>query len=175
MLTAFANYDSQVDYVQGMNFIVAALLLHCSEVIAFWLFVALIEDCEMRDIYLPSLPGLFKHSHMIDTLMEHHLPQIAQHLNQHNIKAELFASEWIFGLFSSVIPVDHMGIFFDEFFKRKWIFFYQLVLQLMHNHKRKIYQEDDFYCIIHQIKYQYIEAQGFPAIKTMREFNDSKR
>jgi hypothetical protein len=59
---AFASYDSQVDYVQGMNYIVAALLLHCSEVIAFWLFVSLIEDCDLRDIYMPSLPGLFKHS-----------------------------------------------------------------------------------------------------------------
>jgi hypothetical protein len=149
VLTAFANYDSQVDYVQGMNFVVAALLLHCSEVIAFWLFVALIEDCEMRDIYLPKLPGMFKHSLMIDMLISYHVPQVSSHLVSHNIKAELFASEWIFGLFSSVIPVDHMGYFFDEFFQRKWIFFYQLVLQLMHHHKRKIIHEDDFYSIIH--------------------------
>ena len=26
-------------------------------------------------------------------------------------------------MFSSVIPVDHMGLFFDEFFKSKWVFF----------------------------------------------------
>lgn len=45
-----------------MNFIVGALLMHCSEDIAFWLFVALIEDFEMRDIYQPKLPGLYKHS-----------------------------------------------------------------------------------------------------------------
>jgi hypothetical protein len=135
VLTAFANYDTQVDYVQGMNFVVAALLLHCSEVIAFWLFVALIEDFEMRDIYLPKLPGLFKHSQMIDILIEQHLPEVHSHFNEHSIKAELFASEWIFGLFSSVIPVDFMGLFFDEFFKRSWVFFYQLVLQLMHHHK----------------------------------------
>lgn len=79
VLTAFSNYDCQVNYVQGMNYIVAALLLHCSEVIAFWLFVALIEDYELRDIYLPSLPGLFKHSQMIDILMEQHLPSVFNH------------------------------------------------------------------------------------------------
>jgi hypothetical protein len=53
VLTAFANYERQVDYVQGMNFIVGQLLLHCSETMAFWLFVALIEDCGMRDVFLP--------------------------------------------------------------------------------------------------------------------------
>jgi hypothetical protein len=45
-----------------MNFIVGSLLLHCSEENAFWLFVSLIEDYEMRDIYQPDLPGLKKHS-----------------------------------------------------------------------------------------------------------------
>lgn len=45
-----------------MNFIVGSLLFHTSEVMAFWLFVSLLEDCELRDIYLPKLPGLYKHS-----------------------------------------------------------------------------------------------------------------
>jgi hypothetical protein len=92
-----------------MNFIVGALLLHCSETIAFWLFVALIEDCSVRDIFTPGLPGLFKHSEMIESLIKVHLPEISSHFGRHCIKAEVYASEWIFGLFSSVIPVDQMG------------------------------------------------------------------
>ena len=48
-----------------MNFIVGALLLHCSEEVTFWLFVALIEDYEMREIYMEGLPGHIKHSTLI--------------------------------------------------------------------------------------------------------------
>ena len=70
----------------------------------------------------------------------------------HNIKAELYASEWVFGLFASVIPLEHMGLFFDEFFKSKWIFFYQVILELMKHHKHQIVIEDDFYCLMHKIK-----------------------
>lgn len=80
VLTAFANYERQVDYVQGMNFIVGQLLLHCSETVAFWLFVSLIEDCDMRDIYLPQLPGLSKHSRIVELLIEKHLPALWYHL-----------------------------------------------------------------------------------------------
>ena len=69
VLIAFSNYDKSVDYVQGMNFIVGQLLLHCSETMAFWLFVALIEDCQMRDIYLPNLPGLSKHCQIMNWLI----------------------------------------------------------------------------------------------------------
>ena len=69
VLTAFSVYEREVCYVQGMNFIVATLLLHCSEVFAFWLFVALIKECEMREIYGPHLKGLFKHSLVIEVLI----------------------------------------------------------------------------------------------------------
>ena len=44
-----------------MNFIMGALLWHANEVDAFWLFVSLVEKYELRDLYLPGLPGLSKH------------------------------------------------------------------------------------------------------------------
>lgn len=90
--------------MQGMNFIVAQLLLHCSETFAFWLFVSLIEDCEMRDIYEPELSGLFKHSSMIELLVQANLPKLHKKLTESHIKPIVYASEWIFGLFASVIP-----------------------------------------------------------------------
>jgi hypothetical protein len=62
-----------------MNFIVGALLYHCSEVMAFWLFVSLIEDCEVRDIYLKGLPGLYKHSEIIDMLIRDNMKDLYLH------------------------------------------------------------------------------------------------
>lgn len=62
-----------------MNFIVGALLYHANEVMAFWLFVSLIEDCEMRDIYMNGLPGLFKHSHIISSLISTNMFELAEH------------------------------------------------------------------------------------------------
>lgn len=49
-----------------MNHIVDALMQHCSEETAFWLFVSLIEDYEMRDIYQVGIPGLYKHISVIN-------------------------------------------------------------------------------------------------------------
>ena len=83
---------------------------------AFWLFVTLIEDCLLRDIFTPKVPGLYKHSQVIERLISIHLPDIYDHFWQNNIKAEMYASEWIFGLFSSVIPIDQMGEFYTHFF-----------------------------------------------------------
>ena len=62
-----------------MNFVVASLLYHASEEIAVWLFVALVEDYELRDVYLPEVPGLFKHSRIIGQLLRTHNPKVAAH------------------------------------------------------------------------------------------------
>lgn len=79
ILISLCKYDPKIGYVQGMNFIVGALLFHCSEEIAFWLFIALVEDCEMRDIYQPGLPGLYKHTQIIDILILENLNKIYKH------------------------------------------------------------------------------------------------
>eukprot|EP00347_Sterkiella_histriomuscorum_P000966 403373845 len=154
VLTAFANYDHQVDYVQGMNFIVASLLFHANEVMSFWLFVSLIEDCELRDIYMHGLPGLFKHSQIIDMLIMENLHQVFSHFCLHNLKVEMYASDWIFGLFASVIPLEKMSAFFSKFYQYKWIFFYKLILSILKFLEEELLQEDELWNILNQIKSQ---------------------
>ena len=89
----------------------------------------------MRDIYLPKLPGLFKHSQMIELLIKVNLPKLQCHLIEHNIRAQMYASEWIFGLFASVIPCEYMCLFLDKFFQHKWVFFYSLILTILRKHE----------------------------------------
>jgi hypothetical protein len=76
VLRAFHKYDSRIGYVQGMNFIVGSLLLHCAEEITFWLFVSLIDDYQMREIFKPQIPGLYMHVGILEHLMEQHLPRL---------------------------------------------------------------------------------------------------
>ena len=71
ILIAFCRFDPEIGYVQGMNFIAGSLLYHCPEEIAFWLFCRIVEDYDMRDIYLPGIPGLYKHCQLIDLLLFH--------------------------------------------------------------------------------------------------------
>lgn len=152
MLLAFTKYDSTVGYVQGMNFVVAALLLHCAEEIAFWLFVSIIEDYEMRDIYRPRLPGLYKHTQIINMLMFTNVRQIYQHFVINGIRVEMFATNWIFTLFASIVPINQMGMIFDEFFRSSWIFVYKLALHLLRSNEKSILATDDISAMISPMK-----------------------
>jgi hypothetical protein len=133
-LRAFACYDGQADYVQGMNFLVGQLLMHCSAPLTFWLFVELIEECELRDVFQVGLPGLQKHSYILRLLVAKHLPELGDHFEEHQVQAEMYASDWIFSLFCSVLPENQSavtGSFFSQFLVHKWEFFYKLVLSIL--------------------------------------------
>ncbi len=69
VLRAYAIYSKHIGYVQGMNFICGTLLYHCAEEVAFWLFVILLEDYDLEDVYMVGLPGLYKHTQMINMLI----------------------------------------------------------------------------------------------------------
>jgi hypothetical protein len=64
----------------------------------------------------------------------------------------MYASDWIFGLFASVIPLEKMKIFFNIFFKRKWVFFYQMILSILRNLEQAILQEEELWEILNAIK-----------------------
>ena len=70
VLRAFSNYDNTIKYFQGMNFIVGFFLYHCDEYIAFWLFVSLIEEYDLRSLFMDDFPGLKLHVHRIELILE---------------------------------------------------------------------------------------------------------
>jgi len=79
LLTTFIKYNTSLGYVQGMNFIAGSLLYHCSEEIAFWLFVMIMEDYELEEVYINKMPGLNKHFQIIDMIIMAYIPDLYSH------------------------------------------------------------------------------------------------
>jgi len=64
----------------------------------------------------------------------------------------MFAMEWIFTLFSSIIPIEQVDLVFDEFFKSSWIFLYKLIIHLLRSHERVILEKDNISEMMSPIK-----------------------
>jgi hypothetical protein len=58
VLSAVANWDREVGYVQGMNFIAAFALLQIPEPDAFRLIVQLLTKYKWNEIYRDGMQGL---------------------------------------------------------------------------------------------------------------------
>ena len=145
VLRAFSNYDNSIKYFQGMNFIVGFFLYHCDEYIAFWLFVALLEEYDLRPIFMTNFPGLKLHVKRIEIILQNEYENIWKAFNKFGVKVEIFMVEWVFSLFSSLIPLELQMEFYKGFFSQGWIFFYKMCISAILNLDGGYFEVDEIY------------------------------
>jgi Rab-GTPase-TBC domain len=74
--------------------------------------------------------------------MSEHLPKLNNHLKNNRVEIEMFASNWIFTLFTNSIPTEVVHYFLIEFFKFGWPFFYRFSLTILKILSSKILKTD---------------------------------
>ena len=82
VLRAYAMYDSEVGYCQGMNFIAATFLTFLSEEEAFWLLVVVMneEPYKLRDLFGEDMAGTHEVLYIAEKLMAQFLPNFGGQL-----------------------------------------------------------------------------------------------
>lgn len=147
VLRAFSNYDHETAYYQGMNFIVGFFLYHCEEYVAFWLFVALFDEYQFRDLFVNDFKELKNHSHVVQNLLIKLLPELNSTFQKFHVNIEITMVEWLYSLFSSLIPLDLQMDFYLGFFSQSWNFFYKMCISIFKNISTKgpIYDAEDIY------------------------------
>lgn len=132
VLQTFVNYDHSIGYMQGMNFIMAAIMYHCNEEVAFWIFVQLMAlNDQVRTIYQPpNMPGLQYHVKILEKLIEKQFPEFNDFLlNDLNLSThQIYLHDWIIPLFTSIMPIDLIIDYLIEFFAQGWTYFYKISL-----------------------------------------------
>ena len=154
VLRAFSNYDNKIKYCQGMNFIVAFLLYHCEEYIAFWLFVSLIEEYNLRSTFMENFPGLKLHVKRVEAILKNEYPSYWKDFEKLGVKIEIIMVNWLFSLFSSLIPLELQMDFYKGFFIQGWIFFYKMCISSIINLKGKFYEVDEVYIALKNEEYK---------------------
>ena len=82
MLFAYSTFDALIPYESNsdQSHLLKSLLHHCDgdEVSTFWIFVSLMDNYDMRQVYQSGLPGKILNGEVLNNLIEMFLP----HLNQ---------------------------------------------------------------------------------------------
>ena len=145
VLRAFSNYEPKLKYYQGMNFIVGFFLLHCDEHIAFWLFVSLFEEYEYRKIFMDNFSGLNYHVSKVKSILKKYSPKLYEELICCGVTFEIFMIEWLYSLFSSIIPLELQMGFYKGFFCQGWKFFYKMCISIITNAKGSFRGPEEIY------------------------------
>ncbi|KAM7002936.1 TBC1 domain family member 12 isoform 2-T2 [Tautogolabrus adspersus] len=103
VLIAYAKYNPQVGYSQGMSYIAAVLLMQLEEEEAFWALTALLDKpkylAELFDVGLTKIQHQVK---MFDQFLKHRKPKLFQHMESAGVLTVHFVMPWFLTLFTSL-------------------------------------------------------------------------
>ena len=95
ILSAYANYDQEIGYCQGMNFIAGVLLINLPEEKAFWTFVSIMFDKDWRGLFIEGMPRLNKILTEFKQKVEFNDALLFKHLIEHGVEINVFAKYFI--------------------------------------------------------------------------------
>ncbi|XP_055505289.1 TBC1 domain family member 12 isoform X1 [Leucoraja erinacea] len=103
ILSAYAEYNPQIGYCQGMSYIAAMLLMNMQEQDAFWALVVLLEKPKyLAGFYEHSLDTIQRHAKIFQQLLKHRMPCLWQHMENLKVAPLLFITTWFLTLFTSL-------------------------------------------------------------------------
>ncbi|XP_028394922.1 EVI5-like protein isoform X2 [Dendronephthya gigantea] len=106
VIKAYSVYDRAVGYCQGSMFIAGMLLMKMPEEETFCVFVKLMEDYGMRELYKPNMSELGLCIYQLENLVQELLPELHGHFKAQGFHTAMYASSWFLTLFSSVFPLN---------------------------------------------------------------------
>ena len=115
VLCAFASFNPDVGYVQGMNFIVVALLRIFDEAQSFWMLALIVQDW-LPDHFSHAMVGNHIDCRVLAKLTAEHLPRLAARLAELDVSVQLLTTRWFLCLWSSVLPVRALHRLWDLLF-----------------------------------------------------------
>ncbi|ESN98027.1 hypothetical protein HELRODRAFT_84860, partial [Helobdella robusta] len=117
ILVAYAMYNSDVGYCQGMSQIAALVLMFLNEEDAFWALASLINGSryKMHGFFIPGFPKLLRYQDHYNLVLKKLMPKVKKHLDKHEMFPSLYTLKWLMQCFLDRIPFSLTLRFWDIF------------------------------------------------------------
>ena len=131
LMHAYAVYDKEVGYCQGLGFVAGLLLMIMPEEEAFCVFIQILQENRIRNMYKPSMSLLSICNHQLDKLIEETHPHLYYHLKHQGFSCSLYASTWFLTVFSTMLPLNTVFRIMDIYLIEGLIIIFQVALALL--------------------------------------------
>ncbi|XP_031431291.1 ecotropic viral integration site 5 protein homolog isoform X6 [Clupea harengus] len=115
VMKAYSLVDREVGYCQGSAFIVGLLLMQMPEEEAFCVFVKLMQDYRLRELFKPSMAELGLCMYQFECMIQEHLPELHLHFQAQSFHTSMYASSWFLTIFLTSYPLPVATRIFDIF------------------------------------------------------------
>ncbi|EIE78693.1 hypothetical protein RO3G_03397 [Rhizopus delemar RA 99-880] len=130
ILKAYAQYNSDLEYCQGMGRLAGLMLMQMTVEDSFWLLVATI-DRYMNGYFTPTLSQLRIDAYIIGQLLKDHNPKLAQHLENNDVLPIMYIAQWFLTAFTMTLPWESVLRVWDAFYFEGIKVFYRVSLAIL--------------------------------------------
>lgn len=106
LLKAYALYEPDVGYMQGMNFIAGLILkIFQDDAMAFMVFIRILQINGWKRLYIENTPKIFELARNIKTFLEIQLPKLNQKMKKYQISLEPILAASFITIFANLIEI----------------------------------------------------------------------
>ncbi|KAK9499395.1 hypothetical protein O3M35_002439 [Rhynocoris fuscipes] len=143
VMKAYSLHDREVGYCQGSGFIVGLLLmLQMPEEEAFAVFVKIMKDYRMRDMFKPTMAELGLCMYQLENLVQELMPDLHNHFNSQSFHTSMYASSWFLTLFTTALALPTACRIIDVFLSEGMDIIFKVALALLTMGKDNLLQLD---------------------------------
>ncbi|XP_033288713.2 ecotropic viral integration site 5 protein homolog isoform X7 [Orcinus orca] len=139
---AYSLVDREVGYCQGSAFIVGLLLMQMPEEEAFCVFVKLMQDYRLRELFKPSMAELGLCMYQFECMIQEHLPELFVHFQSQSFHTSMYASSWFLTIFLTTFPLPIATRIFDIFMSEGLEIVFRVGLALLQTNQAELMQLD---------------------------------
>ncbi|XP_059130909.1 ecotropic viral integration site 5 protein homolog isoform X2 [Peromyscus eremicus] len=142
VMKAYSLVDREVGYCQGSAFIVGLLLMQMPEEEAFCVFVKLMQDYRLRELFKPSMAELGLCMYQFECMIQEHLPELFVHFQSQSFHTSMYASSWFLTVFLTTFPLPIATRIFDIFMSEGLEIVFRVGLALLQMNQAELMQLD---------------------------------
>ncbi|XP_073499297.1 ecotropic viral integration site 5 protein homolog isoform X4 [Phyllobates terribilis] len=142
VMKAYSLVDREVGYCQGSAFIVGLLLMQMPEEEAFCVFVKLMQDYRLRELFKPSMAELGLCMYQFECMIQEQLPELFVHFQAQSFHTSMYASSWFLTIFLTSFPLPIATRIFDIFMSEGLEIVFRVGLAVLQMNQAELMQLD---------------------------------
>uniref|UniRef100_A0A3B3RLH6 Ecotropic viral integration site 5 n=2 Tax=Paramormyrops kingsleyae TaxID=1676925 RepID=A0A3B3RLH6_9TELE len=142
VMKAYSLVDREVGYCQGSAFIVGLLLMQMPEEEAFCVFVKLMQEYRLRELFKPSMAELGLCMYQFECMIQEQLPELHMHFQAQSFHTSMYASSWFLTIFLTSFPLAVATRIFDIFMSEGLEIVFRVGLAILQMNQAELMQLD---------------------------------
>ncbi|XP_069795344.1 ecotropic viral integration site 5 protein homolog isoform X7 [Narcine bancroftii] len=142
VMKAYSLVDREVGYCQGSAFIVGLLLMQMPEEEAFCVFVKLMQDYRLRELFKPSMAELGLCMYQFEWMIQEQLPELYVHFQSQSFHTSMYSSSWFLTIFLTTFPLPVATRLFDIFMSEGLEIVFRVGIAILQSNQLELMQLD---------------------------------